>query len=311
MTDFILDGEVADYPIAHSTQLADAIFKAGKALTDTGYYREIRGAGDSLVKPGSEWRWEPRNDRPIVAGDSVNEWRDEANKLNFYILEKHLNPVKYGEFLSYKVAVRHDNGIPVGGQLSLSVKPGGEATNVQIGNYARQTYMLTNTGATATDIVRVELEGAHAEGRSSTEVVDMTQRGPLNPVPDPKSSNRIIPKFFSEQNAVLLNDLYSIMPGETVEFDVYIKQTGKDTMTNLAEYLTVTVSSETNPGNYTSLSVNGVKSKHEHWWDWDEYGCNAFGFGVFALAAFAIVIQLIYNSNYLKYNYKTGKITKI
>ena len=280
MTDFFLNGEVAEYPIAHSTQLADAIFKAGKALTDTGYYREIRDAGDNIIKPGSEWRWEPRNDRPIVAGDSVNEWRDEANKLNFYILEKHLNPAKYGDFLSYKVAVRHDNGTPVSGKLNLSVKSGSEATKVQVGNYTKQTYLLTNTGATATDIVKVELIGKLAEGRFETEVVDLTSRGPLNPTPVPKSTTREIPKFFSEQNAVLLNDIYSIAPGETVEFDVYIKQIDENTMGKLADLLTVRVFSETNDNNFAMLSVNGKKDddnchkqNFREWWE--ENGCNA------------------------------------
>jgi hypothetical protein len=121
----------------------------------------------------------------------------------------------------------------------------------------------------------------------------MTQRGPLNPVPVPKSNNRTIPKFFSEQNAVLLNDIYSIEPGETIEFDVYIKQIEKNTMTNLADLLTVKVSSESNPSNHTSLSVNGVKSKHEHNFDFDFSGCSAMGFGTITFAAFAIAVLVI------------------
>jgi hypothetical protein len=70
--------------------------------------------------------------------------------------------------------------------------------------------------------------------------------------------NREVPKFFSEQNAVILNDLYAVAPGETVEFDVYVKQVNENTIANLAELLTVKVSSESNPSNFVSLAVAGV-----------------------------------------------------
>jgi hypothetical protein len=106
MTDFFIGSETNYWPIGHRTQISTAAFKAGKSYVDTGYYRVIRDYNTrmhDIVKPGSEWRWEPRDGRPILAGDSVKEWRDEANKLHFYVLEKQLNPGKFGDFLSYKI----------------------------------------------------------------------------------------------------------------------------------------------------------------------------------------------------------------
>lgn len=283
MTDYFLDGKPSGYPIGHATQLADALFKAGKSFTDTGYYADIKDTSGKITTPGSEWRWEPRNNRPIAGGDSVNEWRDEANKLHFYILSKQLHPAKYGDFLSYRVAVRHDDGAAVTGELSLSVKPDGAAKSVKVGNYSKQTYMLTNTGAVSSDIVRVQLEGKLAEGRVAVEMVDITMRNPGITDPVVKFKPRTLPKPFSEQNAVILNDLYSIAPGETVEFDVYVKQVDGSTIAKLAELLTVKVTSETNPGNYTSLSVNGTGNNS------GGGGCNSNFSGSVALVLIAVI----------------------
>ena len=306
MTDFFVGGETYAWPIGHGTQLVHAAFKAGKSYVDTGYYSAIRNYSTSMhdiVKPGSEWRWEPRDDRPILAGDSVNEWRDEANKLHFYILEKQTHPGKFGNFLSYKVGLRHDDGAPVNGALKLNVKEGGEAESVEVGNYTKQTYLVTNNGATATDIIRIELTGNFGDNQSRTEVVDMTTRsnattsytasgtaqtGTTAPL---RLQTRIIPTYFSERNAFILNDLYSIAPGETVEFDVYIKQVDENTMGKLADLLTVRVVSETNDDNFVLLSVNGKTDDddkgHKHnlreWWE--EHGCNA---GIPLLAVFVL-----------------------
>lgn len=254
MTDFYLGGEPNVYPTAHATQLADALFKVGKSYVDTGYYGAIRDAEGNIIKAGSEWRWdEDRDGRPIVSGDSVNEWYDEYNGLHFYILEKHMNPGKYSDFLSYEVAVRHDEGLAIEGTLELEVKT--PATAVQVGNYAVQTYALTNTGATEVDIVRIGLEGDLAKNRTKEIVVDMTARNQVISNPDPKFGVRTVPLMFSEQNAVILNDLYSIAPGETVEFDVYIKQLNSATIDNLDTLLTVVVSSETNADNVVMYPV--------------------------------------------------------
>ena len=277
LTDFVVknengENETYNWPAGHAAQLVHAAFKVGKSYTDTGYYRTVRDYDTrmhDIVKRGSEWRWEPRDGRPILAGDSVNEWRDEANKLHFYILEKQYHPGKYGDFLSYKVGLRHDNGAKVDGALELKVKEGSEAMSVKVGTYTKQTYLVTNTGATTNDIIRVELMGAFGENQSTTEIVDMTTRSNATTSYTAPGTNqtgttaplrlqtRIIPTYYSERNAFVLNDLYSIAPGETVEFDVYIKQAAENTMGNLADLLTVRVVSESNDNNFALLSVNG------------------------------------------------------
>jgi uncharacterized protein YjdB len=58
---------------------------------------------------------------------------------------------------------------------------------------------------------------------------------------------------------VLLNDLYAVGPGETVEFDVYIKQVDGNSMADLASLMTVKVTSETRPSNTATLAVNGIQ----------------------------------------------------
>ena len=102
--------------------------------------------------------------------------------------------------------------------------------------------------ALATDIVRIELEGALAEGRTRDIIVDMTLRRPGR-VDAYSKSTRTIPTAYSVQNAVILNDLYAIAPGETIEVDVYVKTT-----TGLVSDfdLTVKAASETNPQNKAS-----------------------------------------------------------
>ena len=301
MTDYFQGYEPSIYTIGHATQLADGLFKVGKSMTDTGYYKAIRDAADNIVKAGSEWRWEPRDGRPISGGDTVNEWRDEANKLHFYVLDKKEDPAKYGKLLSYKVGLRHEDGESVNGKLSITVKPGGEATAVDVGNYTKQTYLLTNTGAAATDIVRVKLSGKLAEGRFTDETVDLTVRSNTTPTPTLLSGTRSVPKFFSEQNAVILNDLYSVAPGETVEFDVYIKQTDKDLMWKLADQLTVTAESESNSSNRAEISVDGktdggddsIKDKIKDKIDdlLDEAGCNAVGFGALIFILVPVIFK--------------------
>ena len=291
LTDFFVGGETYYWPIGHGTQIVTAAFKAGKSYVDTGYYKVIRDYDTpmhDIVKPGSEWRWEPKDGRQILAGDSVNEWRDDANKLHFYILEKQQHPGKFGNFLSYKIGLRHDDGAKVNGTLQLKVKEGSEATGVQVGNYTKQTYLLTNTGASAADIVRVELTGAFGANQTTTEVVDMTTRSNVTTsYTEPgtaqtgttapfKLQTRIIPTYYSERNAFILNDLYAVAPGETVEFDVYIKQVDENTMGNLANLLTVRAVSETNDNNFALLSVNGkVDDDDKKKWSWDDVGCNA------------------------------------
>jgi len=273
MTDFFLGGadpndssvgaaNASRYVLAHATQQADALFKVGKSFSDTGYYGSLRNAAGAVTVSGSVRKGEAANGRPIVSGDTVNEWRDEANKLHFYILQKHLNEVKthgaaghyeHQPFLSYTVAVRHDEGKPVGGKIELAATAFVPASE---GNYATQTFSLKNTGA-ETDIVRISLEGTLAEGRFIT--IDAPWEGSLPPsinedglsvTFDPSGRDmtvpRIVPIPFSEQNAAILNDLYAIGPDQTITFNVYIKAVAGDLATFPARDLGVIATSETN-----------------------------------------------------------------
>ncbi|MCL1874516.1 MAG: hypothetical protein FWF85_10445, partial [Clostridiales bacterium] len=76
------------------------------------------------------------------------------NKLHFYILAKHENPAKYGEFLSYQVGMLHDDGTPVGGNLIVSA---GKFEPADPGRVATQWFTVKNTGS-ATDIVRAAVD---------------------------------------------------------------------------------------------------------------------------------------------------------
>jgi len=258
MVDFILNGVVWKYPLASPTNQAAATYRAGKSFTDTGYYESVTDLSTgAFLKPGSEWRWEEQDGREIVAGDTVNEWYDPYNKMHYYILRKFMNEGKYGDFLSYEIAVRHANGLPVGGSLVLA--PVGEPVPASMGNYAVQTYSVTNTGD-ATDIVRIGLDGALAEGRTREVTVkwDGQIRNPFTrallwPNAD-KTITRTIPTAFSEQNAAILNDLYAVGAGETVTFNVYIKEaTNCNQAFDTSGLLAVTASSETNAAKAASL----------------------------------------------------------
>jgi hypothetical protein len=271
MIDYTLGDKIEDYatyPIAHATQLADATFKAGVSYTDTGYYAnkyKREPDGKPVIKPrpsnadlsaanwplspvswdiektGSIVRWEDRDGRAIVSGDTVNEYYDALNKLHIYILQKNMidgrkvNGVTQ-QILSYQVGVLHDDGKAVEGALELKPTTFAPAT---AGNYAKQTFELKNLGSTETDIVRITLDGSLAEGRTQ-EIQVIT--GETQPV------TRIVPKPFSEQNAVILNDVYAVAPGETVVFDVFIKAADAD-LGWFPKELTVIASSETNADN--------------------------------------------------------------
>jgi len=250
MVDYYLNGNPVYYPIGHATQQAAATFKVGKSFTDTGYYASLKDQNGDILIPGSEWGGEAGNGREVVAGDTVNEWVDPYNKLHFYILQKHMNNAKYGEFMSYEVAVRHLDGKPVGGELQLEAK--GSPTPATIGNYAKQTYSLKNTGD-ATDIVRIGLGGTLAEGRTREIIVDTAIRRPGRNDPF-QPVTRTVPTPFSEQSAAILNDLYAIGPGETIEFDVFIKKTvADDEAFDTSEALRITASSETNASKEASV----------------------------------------------------------
>jgi|GEM_PF-899798 len=176
MIDYELNGEYTPYPMAHATQLFDAAFHAGKSFVDSGYYASEYNPLDpnynqerpiyydsnynrvwvkDMIKPGSIFQWEPRNGREIVSGNTVNEFVDEANKLHFYVLEKHLNPAEYGEFLSYKIGILRTDGQAVGGELDVALAEIERETPTKVGV---ANFEITNTGD-ATDIIRVEAQG--------------------------------------------------------------------------------------------------------------------------------------------------------
>ena len=290
----VREGDWTRYVVAHATQQADVLFKAGKSYTDTGYYGSVRdvepgnnrrsfpttytpgfqdglGGNGKVVYPGSVKKGESQDGRPIVSGDTVNEWRDEPNKLHYYILSNNMNTVlphgepdhyDHGQFLSYSVAVRHDNGLPVGGNLVLEET--GTFVPAIVGNYAKQTYTLTNTGD-ATDIVRISLEGTAADGRFQT--IQVPGNGGLPSSVNEAGSNytynpnnrdiyidREVPTFYSEQNAVLLNDLYAVGAGETITVDVYVRTVTGDK----EDYdLKIIASSETNPDKADTITIMG------------------------------------------------------
>ena len=143
MADYYLNGEAIPYTMGNQAQLFDGAFKAGKSFTDTGYYK------------GGEYKGDTRVSDEIISGDTINEFHDTANKLHFYILEKHLTPGKYGDFLSYTVGLLHDEGLPVGGELIVKLA---DVESDIPGKVAVASYDITNTG-NATDIVRVTTEG--------------------------------------------------------------------------------------------------------------------------------------------------------
>jgi M6 family metalloprotease-like protein len=177
MIDYELNGEYTPYPMAHAAQLFDAAFHAGKSFVDTGYYRNKYDPTDPnysqarpiyydssfnriwtkrMLEVGSIVQWEPRNGRDIVSGNTVNEFFDTANKLHFYILDKHMNPAKNGEFLSYQIGVLRTDGVAVAGQLEVIP----EVVEAEIsGRVAVVNFNITNKGATATDIIRVGATG--------------------------------------------------------------------------------------------------------------------------------------------------------
>ncbi|MCL2425835.1 MAG: hypothetical protein FWD05_05815 [Oscillospiraceae bacterium] len=174
--------------------------------------------------------------RPGVAGHTVNEWVDEHNNFHFYILQKHNNAGAYGTFLSYDVAIRNTapGAYVVGGELEL-VRVG-DPTPAAPGNFSVQSFALTACDvATTTDIIRILLEGELAD------LVMNTTAGGVEYVAHTR-----------DQNVVILNNLYAIEPGQTIEFDVFIRvpadHTGSEFDTS--GRLGVVVESETNSDKY-------------------------------------------------------------
>jgi len=188
------------------------------------------------IEAALESKWLDDDARPGVWGATVNEWVDIHNNFHFYILQRHNNAGAYGTFLSYDVAIRNTapGAYVVGGELELARV--GEPSAASPGNFAVQRFALTACDeATTTDIVRVLLEGELAE------LVMNTTAGGYDYVAHTR-----------DQNVVILNNLYAIEPGQTIEFDVFIRvpagHTGGEFDTS--GRLEVAVESETNPDKY-------------------------------------------------------------
>ena len=212
MVDYVVNGEPQKYVIGHSAQLMDGLFHVGKSFVDTGYYE------------GSIRQWEPQNDRPIVSGDSINEFYDHYNGLHFYILDKAVNNGRIinGEqqtFVSYTVGMLHEDGPAVGGELKISDS---SLTTALPGNVAVLEFSVENTGD-ATDIVRVNAGGTTA---------------------------------FS---TTLLNDLYALGAGEKITVQAYVEI--PETVTEIGKSLVITASSETNDAKKAELVVENIADK--------------------------------------------------
>ena len=110
------DGTEAMYSVGDFRQLSDSLFKAG---TDEGI---------------------------------VSEYRDEHNKLHFYMLDKKFDEIGA---LSYRVAVRNLDGA---GSFERGVTAGaGTVEQATPGRVATYNFSVTNTGE-ATDLIRVNAE---------------------------------------------------------------------------------------------------------------------------------------------------------
>ena len=208
MVDYYLNGEPSAYPISHAAQLADATFHAGLSSVDTGYYK------------GGEFKGDKRASSEIVSGDTVNEFHDPYNKLNFYVLNKHVNKGKYGDFLSYEVGVLRTDGKPVNGEILVTSH---RLTKAIPGKVAIQEFKITNTGD-ATDIVRVELGG------------NMTWK------------------------TTLQNNLFAIKANETITVPVYIEVDTYKSFPVPVQNLTMTATSESNPAKTNSATVENVET---------------------------------------------------
>lgn len=197
LVDYTLNGQDVYFTLGHQMQLADATFHAGISDVDTGYYDSN---GD------------------VISGNTVNEWSDPYNKLNFYILDKHMNQGKYGEFLSYEIGVLRTDGVPVDGDLIVEQ---GDVMGADKGKIAVQELKITNTG-TATDIVRVSFDG---------------------------------PQSGMSEHVTMLNNLYSIGAGETITVELFIEM---PTTSVLGRKLVVDVQSESNATKNASITIEAT-----------------------------------------------------
>jgi len=202
LIDFVKpNGEIIMLSDGDQLQLASALFHAGVHHNPT-YFKE--SYPDRFLSDDT---------RQGLHGNVVNEYVDSFNKLHFYVLDKIVTQGKYGDYLSYKIAVRSTapDANQATGKLTLTA---GAFEPASQGLYAVQHFTLKqSTDAGGTDIVRVSLTGALAD------------------------------------DATVLNNIYAINPGGEIEFAVYIQATNGSLDSFPIDRLSVLVSSETNGNN--------------------------------------------------------------
>ena len=162
--------------------------------------------------------------RTGLHGNVVNEYVDSFNELHFYVLGKRVNEGIYGDYLSYDIAVRSTSveAKQMAGKLTLTA---GDFEAASKERYAVQYFSLVQSKeAKETDIVRIRLLGAKAE------------------------------------DATLLNNIYTIDPGQEIKFAVYIKATEEALDQFPLNQLVVMASSETNPNNSDSFGQTPVET---------------------------------------------------
>ena len=261
------DGNPYFFGCEHHVQIAEATFRAG-LHNNPDYYRDlfperflpIEPCGDCAprcfslpelmatgIAPPGGLGHNPKpcyDPRPGWAGNTVNEWVDEFNEFHFYILQRNNHRGRYGQFISYDVAIRNTapDAYVVGGVLELVTV--GAPSAASPGNFSAQKFALTACNdATAADIIRVLLEGDLAETVMAT-----------------TAGGHVHEAHTMDQNVVILNNLFGIQPGETIEFYVFIRVPADHTgpVFDTTGRLDITARSETNTDKYASVGGGEV-----------------------------------------------------
>ncbi|MDR0795316.1 MAG: InlB B-repeat-containing protein [Tannerella sp.] len=204
LIDFVKpDGEVVMISDGDQLQLASALFHAG-VHDNPAYFKETYPS-----------KFPSGDSRTGLHGNVANEYVDAFNELHFYVLDKIIHKGKYGDYLSYRIAVRSTapETQKINGQLTLTA---GAFEPASPGRFAVQHFTLKQANhAGGTDIVRIRLLGTHALSGDAT----------------------------------VLNNIYALSPGEEIKFAVYIKAVGGALRNFPINQLAVRVSSETNRDN--------------------------------------------------------------
>ena len=251
---FEADGQPYMFACDHHTHLSTAAFRAG--LHNNPYYYRTEFPHRFLTPElhaqfGQGGQFFLPDQRPGYAGNTVNEWVDEHNEFHFYILARNNHRGVYGPFLSYEVAVRNTapGAYEVGGELAITAI--GEPSAAAPGNFSRQTFRITNTGGTASDIIRVTLDGDLAE--------PVMKRSPfcLGDNNDP-TTWFMYEAHTKDQNVVIHNNLFAVAPDEVIYFDVFIRVPDNATGNfDTTDILDVVVASETTPNKKVSFIEDG------------------------------------------------------